>query len=205
MTINERRPAMNEPHASPAIREERDGRDRLRILLDRDVPPNELAEQTRLVARRPEVQIEQPVALLLMVLGHERLAVEARWTSVVARLSAIRRLPHQQSPLVRGICNVGGRLVIAAHMDRLLGIEREREPGPAARFVVLEDERGPWALEVDRVDGIRVEDAARFIDPPATVSHASARLARAMAPVEGGAVTVLDAPAVLGALAGALT
>lgn len=191
-------------HDGPNGREERQ-HDRLRTLLDRPIPADELAEQTRLVSEPAERAMEQPTSLLFMRLGRERLAVPAAAVSRVARLTATRRIPHRQAPVVAGLCAVDGRLVLAAHLDRLLGLADAPADVPGARFVVLEDGRGPWAVRVDEVEGVRTEDAASFVEPPPTLGRNIDHFTRAILPLQDGAVAVLDEEAILSALARSLS
>lgn len=168
--------------------------------LARPLSAAELAEQTRRVSEPVERGMASPIALLIVHLGSERLAIPAAAARRVVRRAVVRRLPHRETPIFAGICNVDGRLLPAAHLDRLLGLERNRESISAARTVVLGDARGDFAVEVDRVEGVRRADAAAFIDPPATVARAVDRYVRALTEVGGAPAALLDADLLLAGL-----
>ncbi|HMN96395.1 MAG TPA: chemotaxis protein CheW [Phycisphaerales bacterium] len=172
--------------------------------LARRLSADEIAEQTRRVAEPAGRTMAEPVTLLVMQLGAERLAMPAIDARRVVRRAPVRRVPHRMSPFFAGLCAVDGRLVPAANLRRLLELQETQLPAGAARTIVFGDQRGDWAVEVDRVEGVRRADLSSFVEPPATVALTMGRYIRALGEFGGARGAVLDTGRVLSAFAGAL-
>lgn len=164
---------------------------RLRVLLQRPLPPEELVENTRMVGAPAEERDRLNATLLVASLGSERLAIDVRFARRVLPPRTIHRVPHRSSDLFAGICNVQGELLPVARLERVLAIG-DAGDGAAAdpserRMVVLGDATAAWVVTMDRIEGIRRFDAATFVAPPATVARALDGVTDALVPLEQGA------------------
>lgn len=162
---------------------------RLRTLLQRPLPPEELVENTRMVGAPAEERDRLNATLLIGTLGNERLAIDVRFARRVMPTRTIHRVPHRSSELFAGICNVQGELLPVARLERVLAIAAtEILANPAdRRMVVLGDSTTAWVVTMDRIDGIRRFDSSTFMAPPATVSRALDGVTDALVPLEGDA------------------
>lgn len=161
-------------------------------LLSRPLDAESLAAQTS-AAALPLTNAERAIGRVLVVrLGRERLAFDVLRCRCVVPPAPAHRVPHRTNDVFAGLCAVDGELMPAIRLDRLLGIEREA--GTARRTVVLADDRGPWAIEVDDVEGVRSVAADSERPPPDTVVKASDGLSRALADLDDGEpIAILDA------------
>jgi chemotaxis-related protein WspD len=160
---------------------------RLHTLLQRPLPPEELAENTRAIAAPAEERDRLNTTLLIARLGAERLAIDVRFARRVVPLRKTHGVPHRTNDLFAGICSVHGEVLPVARLDRLLGITPTSDTdNPRRRMVVVGDAHAAWVVIVDRVDGIRRFDASTFCPPPATVSRALDGVTDALVPLEGG-------------------
>lgn len=166
---------------------------RLRTLLQRPLPPDELTENTRMVGAPAEERDRLDATLLIASLGDERLAIDVRFARRVLPTRTIHRVPHRSTALFAGICNVQGELLPVARLDRVLAIERPDTANATdaaaiaeRRMVVLGDAATAWVVTMDRIDGIRRFDSTTFLAPPATVARALDGVTDALVPLDDG-------------------
>jgi chemotaxis signal transduction protein len=167
---------------------------RMRALLDRPLPPEEIRANTELVAASGETAVARMRSILVFAVGGEHFALEADSTHRVVHASVIRRVPHRTNPVFAGIANVAGELTPVGRLGAALGVDS----GPVqSHFIVIGAVRARWAFAADRVDGVRRIDASRCVAPPATVRHAGDGCTQYLAPVQFAEgerlVAVLDA------------
>nr|WP_314539613.1 chemotaxis protein CheW [uncultured Massilia sp.] len=126
----------------------------------------------------PPPQATDSAAMAFRV-GHEWLAVPLALAQSVAPLVPVHRLPHRSVPggALLGIVNVGGRLVPAVSLARLLAIDTDGVPAPLgrhafARLLVLAVRSQVFALPVDEVHGVVRYAGADVRPAAATVGQA---------------------------------
>jgi chemotaxis-related protein WspD len=180
---------------------------RLRTLLQRPLPADELLENTRAVATPPEARDRLDASLLIVTLGDERLALNVSFTRRVVPVRPIHRVPHRTNELFAGICSVQGELLPVVRLDRLLGIVRHGDvKASEQRMVVVGAESNAWAFIVDGVEGIRRFDSSTFIPPPSTVSRAMDGATDALVPLDGSTFAArLEPDKLLRALGGCVS
>lgn len=172
---------------------------RMRTLLDRALPAEDLEEATELVARGALGDATRTRSILGFVVGAERLAIDAGLAHRVVPASVVRRVPHRASPVFAGIANVGGELTLVARLAPALGIAE----GPrASHFIVIGAPGGRWAFGVDLVEGVRRVSESSFLAPPTTLRHAADGCAAHLCRSTGAdgreeIVTVLDPARIL--------
>lgn len=159
---------------------------RLRTLLQRPLPDEELAENTRMVATPPEERARLDASLLIVALGAERLAIDIAIARRVVPLRAVHSVPHRTNELFAGLCNVGGELLPVVGLNKLLGIDEAGAPreGAARRMLVIGGHADAWVVVVDAVEGIRRFDSTLFRAPPATVRRALDGVTDALVPLD---------------------
>lgn len=159
----------------------------LRTLLARPIGDAELDENTRVVAAPPKSRDRSARVALVARLADERIAFDVGFARRVTAVSPPHRVPHRMHDAFAGIASVGGDLMLVARLERLFDLPRGAvEPGER-RFVVLGEEGRAWAVEVDRVEGVRRFDASQILAPPATVGRALDGLTESLVEVHDGA------------------
>jgi chemotaxis-related protein WspD len=125
-------------------------------------------------------------AAMAFRVGTEWLAVPLALATEVAPLAPVHRLPHRDGGALLGVVNVGGRLLPAVSLARMMGVDTDTAPPPAgrhafARLLVLSPGGQRVALPVDEVHGVlrHAHDALR---PPA------ANVGRAPSPLVAGII-----------------
>ena len=121
---------------------------------------------------RPEAPpARTDAAALAFRVGREWLAVAMALAVEVAPPAPAHRLPHRGGGALLGIVNVGGRLLPAVSLARLMNMDTDGVPPPPgrhafARLLVLALGPHRYALPVDEVHGV-VRHARDAMRPPA--------------------------------------
>ena len=167
---------------------------RMRALLDRPLPRDELDANTALVAARTEARSGRMRSVLVFSVGDEVLALEADATHRVVLASVIRRVPHRSNLVFAGLANVAGELTPVANIATALGVKSRAQQ---SHFIVIGAVGARWAFGADRVEGVRRVDELRVVVAPTTVRNAAAGCTKSIVPIEIGGterlVAVLDA------------
>ncbi len=184
--------SVGDPNEGPAIPLAQ----RLRALLQRPLPPEEIEENTRLVGAETPERDRLDASLLVVAVCDEWFAIEVSIALRVVPPAVIHRVPHRTDPRFLGLASVQAELLPVVSLERVLGLERRSDrPSTAApipsgatgrRMVVLGDAHQAWVVPVDCVEGIRRFDSSSFIAPPATVGHASDGVTDALVPLGDG-------------------
>ena len=177
-------------------------------LLDRPLSSDDLREATDRVARPPEIAEKDVVRLLVFQVGDELLACESLQVSQVVLAAAVHRIPHRTNKIVRGLCSVGGELLLCADLARLLDLN---EPTATAvplqrqrQMIVLGEERNRWVVEVDAVAGVTSVPLNSIRKPPITVDAAAARYTKGLVRLDRRVSALLDVERILSGFQGAL-
>lgn len=183
-------------------------RDAMAELLSRPLSQRDLAEQTRAAAMPLKRESARLESVLLVEVGGERMGLPAALVRRVFPLAPVHRVPHRTNRVLRGICNLGGRLTLAASLEAVLDLAAEATADSSQRRTLLiGEESAAWAIEVDRVLGVIRADAETLAEPPATVEAArerhTARLLDDPTP-GGGRIALLDGERLLASLARSL-
>jgi chemotaxis-related protein WspD len=159
-----------------------------RLNLQRPVEPGYREAAAEELARpRPQPTLTDAAAIVFRV-GPEWLALPLALAASVAPLAPLQRLPHRhgERAALLGVVGVGGRLLPAVSLARLLGIGADEVAPPVgrhafARLLVLADAPADsaaagkgqsWALPVDEIHGVIRHARARMKPPAATVGQA---------------------------------
>jgi chemotaxis-related protein WspD len=167
-------------------------------LLDREPAAERLRDATLLAAQRKSAVEEQLESVVVFRLDTEWLGLPTAGFREIATERPIHSLPHRKSPLVLGIANVRGELLVCASLERLLGLERNPPPvggkrrSPPKRLLVLKHEGLSLASPVDEAWGVHRFRARELKAVPATLGKAGATFTKSVLPWQKKSVGVLD-------------
>ncbi|QYM80442.1 chemotaxis protein CheW [Horticoccus luteus] len=161
-------------------------------LLDVEVSPAYLAEQTRRFAQRKNVAAAGNRSVVIFRLGAEWLALPTTLFSEISPLLPVHSLPHRRDRIVSGVTNVRGELIVCLSLAAALGINSTGTSG-SARLAVLNRGGELFAFPADEVAGLLRFDDAELAAVPATLAHAQAAYTRGILTWQQRAVGVLDA------------
>jgi chemotaxis-related protein WspD len=174
-------------------------------LLDRDLPPDYLAEWSRLVARQREVEHLDTQSVVIFRIGAEWLALPTLLFEEVAELRTVHSLPHRRGKIVMGLANVRGELLVCVSLGDILGLEHaaksqgQRQHTQYRRLLVVSREAQRVAFPVDEVQGIVRFHRGEQKEVPTTVSLA-ATIYTGMLSWQDRSVGLLDDQLLLSAL-----
>lgn len=202
-------PAPSAPRGGDATAAAASRADALSRLLDRPLPPEELAENTHQVAQIVTRAQRATVGVLLFELADELLALPAAEVSRVTPSVPVHRIPHRTNDVLRGLCNFEGELVLCADVGRMLrlttdaGQGAEHSPG-ARRMLVIGSEHERWAFEVAAVLGVERVEPTSFEPPPLTVERAMVHFTDQLIPAGPRRAALLNGARLLAGLRAAL-
>ena len=119
------------------------------------------------------------------------LAVEVRRVQEVLRFQKLTRVPLA-SPLVRGLINLRGQIVVAIDLRRRLGLS-ERPPESPPMNVILRTEQGAVSLLVDKIGDVCDVQSSTFEPPPQTLRALGRELVRGVYKLPDRLLILLDA------------
>ena len=171
--------------------------ERGRGLLDREMPEAYRDEWTALLARAKEAAPEKTISLLVFRLGKEWLALPTGSFARVAPEKPVHTIPHRSGPVLRGLVNIDGELLLCVSLEGLLGVEpavastvvREMT---SARMVVIRIKERRWAFLAEEVDAIHHVDVAVIAQPPVTAMKAAVSFATGLFSLSERSVAILD-------------
>jgi len=174
-------------------------------LLDRELPPADLAAHTLYFARpKPEDEQHTQSVLVFRVRG-EWLALAMAVVKEVADVRPIHTLPHRRSGAVLGIANVRGELLTCISLEQLLGLagapSTPADASPARRrLLVIRRQAVRAVCPVDEVHGIHRVRARELQEVPATVGRGAGSHSKAVLAWQRRAVGLLDELALFAAV-----
>lgn len=167
-------------------------------LLHGEPPADYLQEWAdRLALPRPAAQAAKTQAAMIFRLGPEWLALPAAVFQEVAEPRPIHSLPHRRAPVLRGLVNIRGELILCVSLESALRVQDRTNQTAAARTVyerllVVATPGGRLAFPVAEVHGIERFAPADLQPVPETLALASARFTRGILRWQGRSVGCLD-------------
>lgn len=199
---------MNTPSQSPLTASQpATPTDPIQLLLDRPITSAELDAGAAQAALPVDLRSSQSVRYLLFQIGEEIAALPAMTLRRVTPTARVIPIPHRSTPVLRGMCNIRGELVLCANLHRLLGLPSRDEAAEAAetsRMVIIGPAENSWAFEVDALRGIENADPHTFRKPPVTVGRSIADFTLGVTEFGEISVTVLDGDRILAGFKAAL-
>lgn len=160
-------------------------------LLDTPVSEDYLREQAERYRQRKEAVRAAAKSVVVFRIGNEWLALPTATFSEVLPLRPIHSLPNRD-PVVAGIVNVRGELLVCVSLAVALGLAAEPETGPRARLAVICRERGCLVFVAAEIAALHRYDDAWLQPRPATLAQAQATFTRGVLDWEGRSVGLLD-------------
>ena len=174
-----------------------------RSLLDREVATPPGGDAVPYFGEARESERPKDHSAIMFRIGGEWLALASSTLDEVVEMGALHSLPHRRSPIVLGLVNVRGELVVCVSLARLLGItvdENQLAIRPR-RLLVLRGATGRLAVPVDEVQRTQRYHHAELLPPPASITRSGTTFTRALLTWGDGLASSLDETRLLDALA----
>lgn len=139
-----------------------------RKMLNRPLPDDYLESLTAIYAQAPTQAALRQSAVVIFRLGDDWLALPSAMMREVVRMDVVHALPHNSNPVIRGLINHRGQLIMCISLGNLLDVakpdaEWNQHYKSFQRMIVIRHDQDSLAFPVSEVRGIqRVrEDALR--------------------------------------------
>jgi len=148
-------------------------------LFMRPLPPEGTADRSGdFVAAEERGEQVRPVFVFRV--GDEWYAVDVRATVEVAEPRKVHRVPHRRASLLRGLVNVRGELHLCISSHQLMHVEADtdhsRPRNESGWLLMIENQHGRWAFEVDEVSGVHRVGVDQLGGVPVTVAQGKSPL-----------------------------
>jgi chemotaxis-related protein WspD len=177
------------------------------VLLDRPLPAGYAAAWNSHLTDAKAPEPGKTRSAVILRLNAEWFALPTDLIDEVTETRQVHSLPHRRNPMVLGLCNVRGEVIVCISLHAMLGlpdIPRDTVDAAAAvlrpRLVVIRHASGPAAFRVDEVQPtFRVDEAALRI-VPTTIAKAGSNYVRGLFAWNEQAVGYLDADRIVHAI-----
>lgn len=168
-------------------------------LLNRPPEKGGLSSFTKSLAMIDDESCEGVGNYLLFRLGREVFAFDSAIVSRVRPPCPGHRIPHI-GPILNGLRNVDGELLLSFSMPRLLGVPRDGDDGDGI-LLVISGAEGEWGFETDGVLGFSPVGDCAISPVPVTLAKGGKSFAIGVVAFDDGSTaTVLDGEMVFAAL-----
>lgn len=174
-----------------------------RALMERPPPPGYVDEWTAFLAEAKVRAAPRTLAVLVFRVGDEWLGLDTADVVEIAEARALHRIPHRPGPVLAGVVNIRGQLLLAVSLHGLLRMGEPRaatDDGPAPRLVVIQRAQETWVFRADEVHGVQRFAPGELTPVPLTVAQGAASLSRGLLPLGERLVGYLDGDALFSTL-----
>ncbi|HUS67339.1 MAG TPA: chemotaxis protein CheW [Kofleriaceae bacterium] len=174
-----------------------------RALMERPPPPGYVDEWTDFLAEAKVRAAPRTLAVLVFRVGDEWLGLDTADVIEVAEARSVHRIPHRPGPVLSGLVNIRGQLLLAVSLHGLLRMNTPvaaSEGGPVARLVVIQRAQETWVFVADEVHGVQRFAPGELTPVPVTVAQGAASLSRGLLPMGERLIGYLDGDAVFATL-----
>lgn len=147
---------------------------------ERALPDDYRLEWTNVLASKKEEVISDARSVIVFRIGDEWVAIATGLCKEISRMMTIHRLPHNKSPILKGVVNNGGEIRICFSLGNLLGIARASQVfsggvhAAYARMIVMDVAGRRYVFPVSEIKGLYQYQEADRGPLPNTVSASSA-------------------------------
>ena len=170
------------------------------VLLDRPLPAGYAAAWNSHLTGAKATEPGKTRSAVIFRLNAEWFALPTDLFEEVTETRRVHSLPHRRNPVVLGLCNVRGEVIVCISLHAMLGLpDMPRDSGENAaavlrpRLVVIRHASGPAAFRVDEVQPtFRVEETA-LRTVPTTIAKAGSNYVKGLFAWNEQTVGYLDA------------
>lgn len=174
--------------------------------LNRPLPEQYMKEwTTQLATVKKEKSRNTQQSLLVFRLGKEWLGIRCAYLNEICESKKIRSIPNVNSPLVKGLVNISGKVQLCFSLGQLIGFgkykvaKQERNRLYETLLVFSWDERD-YVFPVSEIEGIVAYEPAAMLKVPDTFAESQQKFLLGIMTMGNRDVGCLDAEAVFNAL-----
>jgi len=176
-----------------------------RTLLNREAEQEYLDEWTRNLNTPRSETGKQLHSVLVFRLGDEWFALPSRVIKEITYCDKHHSLPHRKNPVLRGLVNVRGELLLCFSLGYLFKLQKSEKTAAVsktihARYIVISDEQEDYTFPVSEVNNILRYDPDLMEKAPSTISDAASSFVRGIIKHNTLNIGILDSDLVFTAL-----
>lgn len=177
-----------------------------RTLLDRPLPAGYVADWSSHFGEAKAPGNRETRSAVVFRLGAEWFALPTELFDEISETRRIHALPHRRNPVILGLVNVRGELIICVSLHALLGLAEtatggaERGGKARPRLVVIRHGSGPIAFRVDEVQPTFRFDENALRSVPTTIVKAGSNYTKGLLAWGEQSVGYLDAERIVQAV-----
>ena len=147
---------------------------------ERAIPADYRQEWTELLAAAKGERVTDSRTVIVFRIGDEWVAISTGICKEISRMMKIHRLPHNKSPILKGVVNNGGEIRICFSLGNLLGIAKAEKifgnefNAVYARMIVMNVAGQNYVFPVSEIKGFLKFSEADRAPLPETVLASSA-------------------------------
>ncbi|HZR19523.1 MAG TPA: chemotaxis protein CheW [Verrucomicrobiae bacterium] len=173
-------------------------------LIDRPLPPNYRREWAQHFAEERRITEAGSVSVILFRIRHRWLALPTHSFQEVAEKRPIHSLPARRTPILLGLANVRGELIMCISVSHLLQLDPVPAPEELRqnyhRLLVLQWETSRLAFPVDEVHGPQRFHPQELQNPPVALTSPAVRFEQALIKWQERTAALLDPRSVFSTL-----
>ncbi len=171
-----------------------------RTMLERSLPDDYENTWAEIYREDKKKRISGTESVTVFRLGHEWMALPTNSIQEITDVCSVHSVPHQKTPVLRGLVNLRGQLKICVSLGQLMEIEKaETYTGEKTReriyerMIAVRHNESQYVFLVSEVKGTHRYHPKDLQSPPATLSQAAGTYTRGILEWQGHEVACLDA------------
>lgn len=149
-----------------------------RELLSRDIPVGYEQEWYEIYAREKCPDSKNRQSALVFRLGAEWFALSTPLFEEVTELKQIHSIPHRNSPVLQGLVNIRGTLLLCISLGTLLGVEKNdkiqvRDRTAKGRLAVIHKNNSRYVFPVSELSHIQHYEPEEVVNAPSAAAQAN--------------------------------
>ncbi len=167
-------------------------------ILERELPSGYQQENLAILVGTDTTSHQDCVSIIVFRLGSEYFSLPADVFEIVTESRPVHRLPHVNSPYVKGVVNISGEVCLCHSLMTVLAVDacwdepEEKERHVYKRMIVVNLDEGRYVFPVDEVKGMARYRPAQLKSAPATIDDEIQQLIRGTFQYGDDRVAVLD-------------
>lgn len=177
--------------------------------LERPLSEQYIAAWTEQLAVVKKERTEKQRSILVFRLGKEWLGIPCAYLSEICESKSIRSLPNVNTPMVKGLVNISGKVQLCFSLGQLIGFNKYKV-GKLKKnrlyetMLVFSWEERVYVFPVSEIEGIVAYRAEKILKVPDTFVEKQKRFISGIMPYGKKDIGCLNAEAIFSALDGSL-
>ncbi len=171
-----------------------------RTVLERDIPEEYEEKWAIVYSEQKKEKKSGTESATIFRLGNEWLALPTNIIDEISDISEIHSIPHQRTPILRGLMNLRGQMIVCVSLGRLLEIEKYKEyenndtrNRTYERMIAVNHNETGFVFLVSEVKSTYRFLPEELKEPPSTLSHAKGTFTKGILLWQDHDVAYLDA------------